>query len=137
MTQNEIRVGIVGAGAEKSWAKVSRVAGIKGLPGLGLAAMALVLLSAEPGVGAEVANAPLNLPDAPLANLPQTSAQTNAPAATGQSGSQTSPAPSKAPPLTPEEQRKKRRSSWSRKSTSGFGRWWQPLIRPPIETQFL
>jgi hypothetical protein len=107
MTQNEIRVGIVGAGAEKSWAKVSRVAGIKGLPGLRLAAMALVLLSAEPGVGAEVANAPLNLPDAPLANLPQTSAQTNAPAATGQSGSQTSPAPSKAPPLTSEEQRKK------------------------------
>ena len=108
MTQNEIRVGIVGARAEKSWAKVSRVAGIKGLPGLGLAAMALVLLFAEPRVRAEVANAAPNLPDAPLANLPQTSAQTtDAPAPTGQSGSQTSPAPSKAPPPTPEEQRKK------------------------------
>jgi hypothetical protein len=51
MTQNEIRVGIVGASAEKSWAKVSRVAGIKGLPGLGLAAMALVLLLQNRGSG--------------------------------------------------------------------------------------
>ncbi len=54
-----------------------------------------------------MADAALNLPDAPQAELPQTSAQSDAPAATGQSGSQTSPAPSKAPPLTPEEQRKK------------------------------
>jgi hypothetical protein len=107
MTQNEIRVGIVGARAEKSWANMSHVAGIKGLPDLRLAAMALVLLLAQPRIRAEVANVPPNLPDAPLANLLQTSAQTDAPAATGQSGSQTSPAPSKTPPLTPEEQRKK------------------------------
>ena len=107
MTQNEIRVGIVGASAEKSWAKVSHVPAIKGLAGLRLAVVALVLLFAEPGGRAQVANAALNLPDAPLANLQQTSAQSDAPAATGQSGSQTSPAPSKAPPLTPEEQRKK------------------------------
>jgi hypothetical protein len=107
MTQNEIRVGIVGAGAEKIWAKVSHVPAIRGLAGLRLAPVALVLLFAAPRVRAEVAHAPLNLPDAPLANLPQTSAQTDASAATGQSGSQTSPAPSKAPPLTPEEQRKK------------------------------
>jgi predicted dehydrogenase len=40
MTQNEIRVGIVGANAEKSWAKVSHVPAIKGLPGLRLAAVA-------------------------------------------------------------------------------------------------
>ena len=107
MTQNEIRVGIVGASAEKSWAKVSHVPAIRGLAGLRLAVVALVLLFAAPRVRAEVAHAPLNLPDAPLANLPQTSAQTDSPAATGQSGSQTSPAASKAPPLTPEEQRKK------------------------------
>ena len=54
-----------------------------------------------------MADVPLNLPDAPLAEVPQTSPQTEALAATGQSGSQTSPAPSKTPPLTPEEQRKK------------------------------
>lgn len=72
-----------------------------------IASLGLVLVFTEPGVGAEPAKAALNLPDAPVANLSQTSAQTNAPAATGQSGSQTSPAPSKAPPLTPEEQRKK------------------------------
>src|SRR5580704_13697579 len=40
MTQNEIRVGIVGANAEKSWAKVSHVPAIKGLPGLRLVAVA-------------------------------------------------------------------------------------------------
>jgi predicted dehydrogenase len=40
MTQNEIRVGIVGANAEKSWAKVWHVPAIKGLPGLRLAAVA-------------------------------------------------------------------------------------------------
>jgi hypothetical protein len=107
MTQNEIRVGIVGASAEKSWAKVSHVPAIRGLAGLRLAAVALVLLFVEQRVGAEVVNASLNLPDAPLANLLRASAQTDAPAATGQSGSQTSPAASKAPPLTPEEQRKK------------------------------
>jgi len=33
MTQNLISVGIVGANAEKSWAKVSHVPAIKGLPG--------------------------------------------------------------------------------------------------------
>jgi hypothetical protein len=69
--------------------------------------LGLLLLFAEPRVRAEVANAELDLPDAPLANLPQAPAQTDAPAATGQSGSQTSPAPANAPPLTPEEQRKK------------------------------
>src|SRR5580700_10710760 len=40
MTQNEIRIGIVGANAEKSWAKVSHVPAIKGHPGLRLAAVA-------------------------------------------------------------------------------------------------
>ena len=40
MTQNEIRVGIVGANAENSWAKVSHVPAIKGVPGLRLAAVA-------------------------------------------------------------------------------------------------
>jgi predicted dehydrogenase len=40
MTQNEIHVGIVGANAKKSWAKVSHVPAIKGLPGLRLAAVA-------------------------------------------------------------------------------------------------
>jgi hypothetical protein len=67
----------------------------------------LVLLFAEPIARAEVADAALNLPDAPMAAAPQTSSQGDAPAATGQSGPQAPPAPSKAPPLTPEEQRKK------------------------------
>ena len=107
MTQNEIRAGMVGARGEKSWAKISPAPAIRGLAGLRFAAVALVLLFAEPRVRGQVANAALNLPDAPLANPSQTSAQTDAPAASGQSGSQTSPAPSKAPPLTPEEQRKK------------------------------
>jgi predicted dehydrogenase len=40
MTHNEIHVGIVGANAEKSWAKVSHVPAIKGVPGLRLAAVA-------------------------------------------------------------------------------------------------
>jgi hypothetical protein len=71
------------------------------------ASLGLVLLFAEPMARAEVADAALNLPDAPQAAAPQTPAQSDAPAATGQSGSQTSPAPSKTPPLTPEEQRKK------------------------------
>jgi hypothetical protein len=69
--------------------------------------LGLVLLFAEPMARAGVSDTALNLPDAPLADLPQTSAQTDTPAATGQSGSQTPPAPSKSPPLTPEEQRKK------------------------------
>src|ERR1700761_2365027 len=107
MTQNELRAGIVGARAEKSWAKISHVWAIKGLAGLKFAVVALVLLFAEPRVRGQVANATLNLPDAPLANLSQTSTQTDAPAASGQSSSQTSPVPSKAPPLTPEEQRRK------------------------------
>jgi hypothetical protein len=77
MSQNEIRVGIVGAGTEKIWAKVSHVPAIRDLAGHRLAAVALVLLFAAPRVRAEVAHAPLNLPDAPLANLPQTSAQTD------------------------------------------------------------
>jgi hypothetical protein len=71
------------------------------------ASLGLVLTLAEPMTRAEVKGAAPTLPDAPLANLPQTSAQTDVPAATGQSGSQTSPTPSNAPPLTPEEQRKK------------------------------
>jgi hypothetical protein len=107
MTQNEFRVGIIGASTKKSWAKASHVAGIKGLPGLRFAVVALVLLFAEPRIWAEAPNASLSLPDALLENLLQTSAQTDAQTPTGQSGSQTSPAPSKAPPLTPEEQRKK------------------------------
>ncbi len=40
MTQKEIRVGIVGASANKSWAMVSHVPAINGLPGLKLAAVA-------------------------------------------------------------------------------------------------
>jgi predicted dehydrogenase len=40
MTQSEIRVGIVGANAKASWAKVSHVPAINGLPGLKLAAVA-------------------------------------------------------------------------------------------------
>jgi predicted dehydrogenase len=40
MTKKEIRVGIVGANANKSWAKTSHVPAIKGLPGLNLAAAA-------------------------------------------------------------------------------------------------
>jgi predicted dehydrogenase len=40
VTQKEIRVGIVGASANKSWAKVSHVPAINGLPGLKLAAVA-------------------------------------------------------------------------------------------------
>ena len=40
MTQEEIRVGIVGANAKAGWAKLSHVPAIKGLPGLKLAAVA-------------------------------------------------------------------------------------------------
>ena len=40
MTQEEIRVGIVGADTKASWAKGSHVPAIKGLPGLRLAAVA-------------------------------------------------------------------------------------------------
>jgi predicted dehydrogenase len=40
MTQKEIRVGIVGANADVSWAKLSHVPAIKGLPGVKLAAVA-------------------------------------------------------------------------------------------------
>jgi predicted dehydrogenase len=40
MTQKEIRVGIVGANADVSWAKVSHVPAVKGLPGARLAAVA-------------------------------------------------------------------------------------------------
>lgn len=40
MTQEEIRVGIVGADTKASWAKVSHVPAIKGLPGVRLAAVA-------------------------------------------------------------------------------------------------
>jgi predicted dehydrogenase len=40
VTQKEILVGIVGANANKSWAKVSHVPAINGLPGLKLAAVA-------------------------------------------------------------------------------------------------
>jgi len=40
MTQEEIRVGIVGANADVSWAKLSHVPAIKGRPGLRLAAVA-------------------------------------------------------------------------------------------------
>jgi predicted dehydrogenase len=40
MTQKELRVGIVGADIKASWAKVSHVPAINGLPGLKLAAVA-------------------------------------------------------------------------------------------------
>jgi hypothetical protein len=69
--------------------------------------LGLFLLFAEPMARAEVADAALTLPDAPQVAAPQTSSPSDAPAATAQSGSQTPPAPSKTPPLTPEEQRKK------------------------------
>jgi hypothetical protein len=72
-----------------------------------IAFLGLALLFVGPMARPEVADAPLNLPDAPSAILPQPTAQTDASAPTSQSGSQTSPAPSQAPPLTPEEQRKK------------------------------
>jgi predicted dehydrogenase len=38
--QREIRIGIVGADTKASWAKVSHVPAIKGLPGVRLAAVA-------------------------------------------------------------------------------------------------
>jgi predicted dehydrogenase len=40
MTQNEIRVGIVGANADVSWAKLSHAPALKMLPGVKLAAVA-------------------------------------------------------------------------------------------------
>jgi predicted dehydrogenase len=40
VTQKEIRVGIVGANADVSWAKLSHVPAVKGLPGVRLAAVA-------------------------------------------------------------------------------------------------
>ena len=40
MTQEEMRIGIVGADTKASWAKVSHVPAIRGLPGLRLAAVA-------------------------------------------------------------------------------------------------
>jgi predicted dehydrogenase len=40
MTQEEIRVGIVGADTKASWARVSHIPAINGLPGLKLAAVA-------------------------------------------------------------------------------------------------
>ena len=40
MTQKEFRVGIVGADTKASWAKVSHVPAINGVPGLKLAAVA-------------------------------------------------------------------------------------------------
>ncbi len=40
MTQKQIRVGIVGADTKASWAKVSHVPAINGLPGVRLAAVA-------------------------------------------------------------------------------------------------
>jgi predicted dehydrogenase len=40
MTQKEFRVGIVGVDTKASWAKVSHVPAINGLPGLKLAAVA-------------------------------------------------------------------------------------------------
>ena len=40
LIQREVRVGIVGADARASWAKVSHVPAIKGLPGLKLVAVA-------------------------------------------------------------------------------------------------
>jgi predicted dehydrogenase len=40
LVQKEIRVGIIGADTKASWAKVSHVPAIKGLPGLKLAAVA-------------------------------------------------------------------------------------------------
>ena len=39
-SKKEIRIGIVGADAKASWAKVSHIPAIKGLPGLKLAAVA-------------------------------------------------------------------------------------------------
>jgi hypothetical protein len=47
VAQKEIRVGIVGANAQNSWANVSHVPAINGLPGLKLAVRAARL----PGAG--------------------------------------------------------------------------------------
>jgi hypothetical protein len=71
---------------------------------------ALVLIPAGRVAAAESTDVALNLPDAPFPSPPQTSQTSSgnsAPTATGKSDSQTPPAPSQAPPLTPEEQRKK------------------------------
>lgn len=38
VTQNQIRVGIIGANAKQGWAKVSHIPAINGIPGLKLAA---------------------------------------------------------------------------------------------------
>jgi predicted dehydrogenase len=46
MTQKDINVGIVGANA-KSWARVSHVPAINGLPGLKLAAVSRCLYTAS------------------------------------------------------------------------------------------
>jgi predicted dehydrogenase len=40
MTPKQIRIGIVGANPKSSWAKVSHIPAINGLPGLKLAAVA-------------------------------------------------------------------------------------------------
>ena len=40
VTQNQIRVGIIGANAKRGWAKVSHIPAINGIPGLKLAAVA-------------------------------------------------------------------------------------------------
>jgi predicted dehydrogenase len=40
MSNNKIRIGIVGANAKSSWAKLAHIPAIKGLPGLKLAAVA-------------------------------------------------------------------------------------------------
>jgi predicted homoserine dehydrogenase-like protein len=40
VTQNQIRVGIIGANAKRGWAKVPHIPAINGIPGLKLAAVA-------------------------------------------------------------------------------------------------
>jgi hypothetical protein len=71
------------------------------------ASISLVLFFADPTAKSLSAQSVPHLPDAPTAAVALTTSQ-NAPApAAGQSGTQTPPPANPAPPMTPEEQRKK------------------------------
>ena len=71
------------------------------------ASMSLVVLFADPTAKSLSAESAPHLPDAPTAAVGQTTPQNTPAAATGQSDAQTAPAANPAPPMTPEEQRKK------------------------------
>jgi hypothetical protein len=73
-----------------------------------LAALLLVLFLAAPLARPQSADTPLNLADAPFADLQQNTSQNNAPSAVeGSAAPQISPAPSTTTQSTEEEQRKK------------------------------